>query len=130
MKLQDEVINTGETQVEDTLLEGHLGITRELLSFQSAEKKFQMGSEKGGANLIKVLFFIISRVLWNVKHACKLENLCPQLYCENILFGISLRCSLLRPVDEFFRLLFLSLSSYFILLTLVDILLCLAADHY
>lgn len=40
--------------VEDALLEGHLGITRELLAFQSPEKKFHIGSEKGGSNLIKV----------------------------------------------------------------------------
>jgi ubiquitin carboxyl-terminal hydrolase 9/24 len=51
---QDQVLTTGESNVEETLLEGHLGITRELLAFQSAEKKFQMGSQQGGANLIKV----------------------------------------------------------------------------
>jgi hypothetical protein len=39
---------------EEALLEGYLGVTRELLSFQSAEKKYHIGSEKGGANLIKV----------------------------------------------------------------------------
>ncbi len=39
--------------VEEALLEGHLGVTRELLAFQSAEKKFHIGSS-GGANLIKV----------------------------------------------------------------------------
>ncbi|XP_052271352.1 probable ubiquitin carboxyl-terminal hydrolase FAF-X [Dreissena polymorpha] len=54
-RVRDEVVNTGETQTDDTLLEGHLGITRELLAFQSADKKYQMGSEKGGANLVKEL---------------------------------------------------------------------------
>lgn len=53
--LQEQVIKTGETHLEETLLEGHLGITRELLAFQSADKKYHIGSEKGGANLIKVL---------------------------------------------------------------------------
>ena len=47
-------MNTGEEGVEDALLEGHLGITRELLAFQSPEKRYHMGSEKGGSNLIKV----------------------------------------------------------------------------
>ena len=51
------MLSCGETGTEDALLEGHLGITRELLSFQSAEKKYNIGSEKGGANLIKVSVF-------------------------------------------------------------------------
>ncbi|KAL4220567.1 putative ubiquitin carboxyl-terminal hydrolase FAF-X [Mactra antiquata] len=54
-RVRDQVLNTGESHVEETLLEGHLGITRELLSFQSAEKKFAMGSQQGGANLTKEL---------------------------------------------------------------------------
>ena len=52
--LQDSALQSGEVQVEEALLEGHLGITKELLSFQSPEKKYCMGSEKGGGNLIKV----------------------------------------------------------------------------
>ena len=51
---QDEVKRTGETGVEETILEGHIGITKELLAFQTPEKKFYIGCEKGGANLIKV----------------------------------------------------------------------------
>lgn len=42
-----------EPVVDDTLLAGHFCICKELLSFQSPEKKFSIGSEKGGANLIK-----------------------------------------------------------------------------
>ncbi|CAG0892062.1 unnamed protein product, partial [Darwinula stevensoni] len=38
------VKNTGETGVEETLLEGHLGVTRELVNFLPPEKKFQIGS--------------------------------------------------------------------------------------
>lgn len=40
--------------MEETILEGHLGVTKELLAFQTPEKKFYIGCEKGGANLIKV----------------------------------------------------------------------------
>ncbi|XP_019715781.1 ubiquitin carboxyl-terminal hydrolase 9X isoform X3 [Hippocampus comes] len=52
---QDEVKRTGETGVEETILEGHLGVTKELLAFQTPEKKYYIGCEKGGANLIKEL---------------------------------------------------------------------------
>lgn len=40
--------------MEETILEGHIGVTKELLAFQTAEKKYYIGCEKGGANLIKV----------------------------------------------------------------------------
>ncbi|KAI1241520.1 hypothetical protein IHE44_0004993 [Lamprotornis superbus] len=53
--LGDEVKRTGETGVEETILEGHLGVTKELLAFQTPEKKYHIGCEKGGANLIKEL---------------------------------------------------------------------------
>lgn len=51
---QDEVKRTGDTGVEETILEGHLGVTKELLAFQTPEKKYHIGCEKGGASLIKV----------------------------------------------------------------------------
>lgn len=51
---QDNVKNTGETGVEEPVLEDHLGITKELLAFQTSEKIYHIGCEKGGANLIKV----------------------------------------------------------------------------
>ncbi|XP_072539942.1 ubiquitin carboxyl-terminal hydrolase 9X-like isoform X4 [Salminus brasiliensis] len=54
-RIRDEVKRTGETGVEETILEGHLGVTKELLAFQTPEKKFCIGCEKGGANLIKEL---------------------------------------------------------------------------
>lgn len=53
-RAQDEVKRTGETGVEETILEGHLGVTKELLAFQTPEKKYYIGCENGGANLIKV----------------------------------------------------------------------------
>jgi len=52
------VVKSGEAQVEEALLEGHLGITKELLSLQSPEKKYHIGAEKGGPNLIKVCLII------------------------------------------------------------------------
>lgn len=39
--------------MEEALLEGHVGVTKELLTFQAADKKYHIGSEKGGNNLIK-----------------------------------------------------------------------------
>ncbi|KAK3569355.1 hypothetical protein QTP86_026791 [Hemibagrus guttatus] len=54
-RIKDEVKRTGETGVEETILEGHVGVTKELLAFQTAEKKYYIGCEKGGANLIKEL---------------------------------------------------------------------------
>ena len=44
----------GSSPVDDALLEGHLGVTRELLLFQPAQKKYAIGSQKDGFNLIKV----------------------------------------------------------------------------
>ncbi|XP_076857711.1 ubiquitin carboxyl-terminal hydrolase 9X isoform X8 [Brachyhypopomus gauderio] len=54
-RVKDEVKRTGETGVEETILEGHVGVTKELLAFQTPEKKYYIGCEKGGANLIKEL---------------------------------------------------------------------------
>uniref|UniRef100_UPI0035900D99 ubiquitin carboxyl-terminal hydrolase 9X-like n=1 Tax=Myxine glutinosa TaxID=7769 RepID=UPI0035900D99 len=54
-RIRDELKLTGEMAIEETLMEGHLGVTRELLSFHTSDKKFLIGSEKGGAGLIKEL---------------------------------------------------------------------------
>lgn len=51
---QDAVKNTGETGIEESILEGHLGVTKELMAFQTPEQKYYIGCKKGGANLIKV----------------------------------------------------------------------------
>lgn len=45
--------------MEETILEGHIGVTKELLAFQTAEKKYYIGCEKGGANLIKVSCIVL-----------------------------------------------------------------------
>ncbi|XP_054553726.1 probable ubiquitin carboxyl-terminal hydrolase FAF-X [Talpa occidentalis] len=54
-RIKDNVKNTGETGIEEPMLEGHLGLTKELLAFQTTQKKYHIGCEKGGANLIKEL---------------------------------------------------------------------------
>ena len=47
-------MTTGVMQIEDCLLEGHLGITKELVAMQSVQKRFYIGAENGGCGLIKV----------------------------------------------------------------------------
>ncbi|XP_046668911.1 probable ubiquitin carboxyl-terminal hydrolase FAF-X isoform X3 [Homalodisca vitripennis] len=55
-KIRETVKETGETGVEEAVLEGHLGIAKELLNFLPPEKKYQLGSdEKTGMHLIKEL---------------------------------------------------------------------------
>ena len=48
-------MSLGVVQIDDCLLEGHLGITKELVAMQSVQKKFAIGAENGGQNMIKVL---------------------------------------------------------------------------
>lgn len=40
--------------MEDALLEGRMFVTKELLSFQTPERKHQIGCKSGGAQLIRV----------------------------------------------------------------------------
>ncbi|ERE73744.1 putative ubiquitin carboxyl-terminal hydrolase FAF-X isoform 2 [Cricetulus griseus] len=66
-RVRDYVKNSGETGVEDPILEGHLGVTKELLAFQTPEKKYHIGCEKGGANLVKhLLLFLPSLVFYRL----------------------------------------------------------------
>lgn len=54
---QDNVKRTGHLLVDDILLEGHLGITKELFRFMSPEKRYYYGSdESANINLAKVGF--------------------------------------------------------------------------
>ncbi|XP_026291782.1 probable ubiquitin carboxyl-terminal hydrolase FAF-X isoform X3 [Frankliniella occidentalis] len=53
-KVRDNVKTLGETHVDEAVLEGHLGIAKELLSFMSPEKKYELGSDESkGLLLIK-----------------------------------------------------------------------------
>nr|CAD7574966.1 unnamed protein product [Timema californicum] len=43
--VRENVKTTGDTQVDEAVLEGHLGIAKELLSFMPPDKKYEIGSE-------------------------------------------------------------------------------------
>ncbi|XP_076338950.1 ubiquitin carboxyl-terminal hydrolase 9X-like isoform X1 [Tachypleus tridentatus] len=68
-EVRENVMTTGSSQVDEVLLEGHLGITRELVSFLGPEKKFEVGADTSfkRGNLIKELMedfiFPASRVI-------------------------------------------------------------------
>ncbi|KAK3714003.1 hypothetical protein RRG08_009701 [Elysia crispata] len=55
MEVRNQCQKCGETQVEDALLEGRMCITKELLSFQLPERKYQIGCKPGGSDLIRTL---------------------------------------------------------------------------
>lgn len=65
--------------MEETILEGHVGVTKELLAFQTAEKKYYIGCEKGGANLIKVTALLLCTF------EKVLENCCLIIWHDNFL---------------------------------------------
>lgn len=53
-------MRTGSIQAEDDLLEGHLCLTRELVSFLGQAKKFEVGADvTKNINLIKVMFVLL-----------------------------------------------------------------------
>jgi len=54
--VRDNVKDNGEIQVDEALLEGHLGLTKELLVFLPSKQNYEIGSdEKHGVNLIMEL---------------------------------------------------------------------------
>ncbi|KAM6149271.1 ubiquitin carboxyl-terminal hydrolase 9X-like [Rhynchocyon petersi] len=57
--VQDDIKKSGETSIEEPILEGHLRVTKELLAFQTSEKKYYIGCEEGGTNLVKELIDFI-----------------------------------------------------------------------
>jgi len=61
---QEMVITNGVMQMDDCLLEGHLGITKELVAMQTVQKRFYIGAENGGCGLIKVCIhkYVLSNV--------------------------------------------------------------------
>lgn len=52
---QEKSLQSCEHHVDDDLLEGHLNVTRELVAMQSTNRLFQLGTQPGGAQLIKVI---------------------------------------------------------------------------
>lgn len=71
--VREKVLTTGDSQVDEALLEGHLGVTRELVSFLGPEKKYEIGADQCNkrGNLIKELvedfIFPASRVVLQVQ---------------------------------------------------------------
>lgn len=83
-KVRDNVKETGESQVDEAVLEGHLGIIKELLAFLPSSQKYELGSdEKHGVNLIKELVedfvFPASRLMLQLRSTGELSasQACP-----------------------------------------------------
>ena len=51
--VQEDMLKSGQCPVETPLLDGHLGLTVELLAFRSVAEKYQIGSDPNGQELIK-----------------------------------------------------------------------------
>lgn len=60
---------TGSLLVDEILLEGHLGITKELLRYMSPDKKYYYGSdETSSVKLVKVcIFFSLIRTSYRCR---------------------------------------------------------------
>lgn len=73
--VRNKVLSTGDSQVDEALLEGHLGVTRELVSFLGPDKKYEVGADPNvtKGNLIKELvedfIFPASRVVLQVQRS-------------------------------------------------------------
>ncbi|XP_071033260.1 ubiquitin carboxyl-terminal hydrolase 9X isoform X5 [Parasteatoda tepidariorum] len=71
--VRSKVLATGDSQVDEALLEGHLGVTRELVSFLGPDQKYEVGADPNSprGNLIKELvedfIFPASRVVLQVQ---------------------------------------------------------------
>lgn len=62
--MQDDVKKCGCLLVDDILLEGHIGITKELIKCLAPEKKFYYGSDESSSiNLVKVSVFSMTYLL-------------------------------------------------------------------
>ncbi|KAK7872586.1 hypothetical protein R5R35_013810 [Gryllus longicercus] len=78
-KIRENVRENGDPLVDEAVLEGHLGIARELLSFMTAERKYELGSdEKKGVNLVKELvedfIFPASRLMLHLQRTGELAS--------------------------------------------------------
>lgn len=97
--LQENVKETGDSQVDEAVLEGHLGIAKELLSFMSPEKKYELGSdEKKGINLVKVpcnscmfLTHVVSFYILIAKSVC-LSDLLDCNFTNGFHLAVTLQC--------------------------------------
>ncbi|XP_046818690.1 probable ubiquitin carboxyl-terminal hydrolase FAF-X isoform X1 [Vespa crabro] len=82
--VRDSVKESGESHVDEAVLEGHLSLTKELVAFLPASKKYEIGSdEKHGINLIKELVedfvFPASRLMLQLRSTGELSSsqACP-----------------------------------------------------
>lgn len=78
-RIRANVKETGDSLVDEAVLEGHLGITRELLSFMTSEKKYELGSDESkGVNLLRELVedfvFPASRVMLMLQRSGQLPQ--------------------------------------------------------
>lgn len=77
-KVRDDVKETGESQVEEAVLEGHLCLAKELLDFLPPSKKYELGSDaKHNTNLVKELvedfIFPASRLMLQLRNTGELS---------------------------------------------------------
>lgn len=85
-KVRDRVRETGDTQVDEAVLEGHLDLTRELVSLMPSQKKYELGSDESrGVNLIKELVddfvFSASRLMLQLRSTSELTVSQPCAVC-------------------------------------------------
>lgn len=61
--------------MNEAVLEGHLGIAKELVSFMSSDKKFELGSDESTRIfLIKVNAVFLSLPLFFIEIVCKVAH--------------------------------------------------------
>ncbi|CAB4054352.1 USP9_24 [Lepeophtheirus salmonis] len=78
--VRDDVRETGHSRVDDSLLEGHLRITRELIAFLSPEKKIEVGNTVGLIkDIIEDFIFPSSKmmVIYNQTGGIPMDNVVP-----------------------------------------------------
>jgi len=54
---QKHLLESQSEYLNNELLKGHLGITKELLSYHSTHTRYMIGCEEGGQQLLKVCLF-------------------------------------------------------------------------
>ncbi|XP_011304639.1 probable ubiquitin carboxyl-terminal hydrolase FAF-X [Fopius arisanus] len=105
-KVKEAVMESGEIAIDEALLEGHLSLTKELLAFLPASKKYELGcDEKRGDNLIKELvedfIFPASRLMLQLRSTGELSSTQASPVCTtpqstsaafDLLVGLCVRC--------------------------------------